>query len=265
MLLLTDARIPSLSLIFCPTENPGMSFSTKKLVMSLRSGPVRAYTKKISPVVLPSSSVPLVIHIFWPVSSHLDSSWMAFVAIPKTSVPRFHWTSKICESMELHANKILKFSCLQKESTASVPFTHTCIGFTHSHPSQMFSGHNLWKEFFLLFGRSIDTQIVDQQEGMGQITQTKSRIAVREFFVDQCHRGSIQSGSPVFLVHGQPQQSQIAQLFQQGQIEGFVAIVFQCLWFHLVLDKISQHRPQLEVGIGWIEKVTHRSRRKTSD
>ncbi|VEU39848.1 unnamed protein product [Pseudo-nitzschia multistriata] len=66
-----------------------MSFSTTKLVTSLRFGPVRAYTKNKSPVVLPPSSVPLVIHIFRPVRCHdpVDSSRTALEDIPRTSVP----------------------------------------------------------------------------------------------------------------------------------------------------------------------------------
>ena len=63
-----DARIPSLSLIFWPSEKPGVPFSTTNSERPrVRLPPVRAYTRKTSPSSV-SLTAPLVIHIFAPFS-----------------------------------------------------------------------------------------------------------------------------------------------------------------------------------------------------
>ena len=87
------ARMPHLSSIFWPSENPSVPFGTRNSEMALLSGtslpPVRAYTRNTSPSS-PSAIEPLVIHIFWPLSSQSpepSSARVARVARPSTSVP----------------------------------------------------------------------------------------------------------------------------------------------------------------------------------
>jgi hypothetical protein len=83
-----DARMPHLSSIFWPSENPSQPFSTMNMLTSLRLSPVLAYTRYVSPVVSPSS-VPFVIHILAPLidqySPHAER--VAVVRMPSTSVP----------------------------------------------------------------------------------------------------------------------------------------------------------------------------------
>mmetsp|Transcript_10811 Transcript_10811/g.26208 ORF Transcript_10811/g.26208 Transcript_10811/m.26208 type:complete len:256 (+) Transcript_10811:392-1159(+) len=78
-----DARIPHLSLICCPRVNPLVPFSTIK---SERPFSVLAYTRKTSPVVVPSR-VPFVIHILVPFRMKSPPSRLARVAMDRTSVP----------------------------------------------------------------------------------------------------------------------------------------------------------------------------------
>eukprot|EP00953_Heterococcus_sp_UTEX-ZZ885_P032238 16839-Heterococcus_DN1.PRE.3 len=50
-----EALIPHLSSTFCPSVKPGTPFSTMNMLTSRGSFPVRAYTRKASPVWLPST------------------------------------------------------------------------------------------------------------------------------------------------------------------------------------------------------------------
>lgn len=81
----------------------------------------------------------------------------------------------------------------------------------------------------------IHSQIITQQHTVSQITQTKRRIGITQFLMYNSHgRGVDKACAAVLFRNGEAQYAQIgSELAEEGVVECFGAVVFDCLWFDL--------------------------------
>lgn len=88
--------------------------------------------------------------------------------------------------------------------------------------------------------RSIDCQIVDKQDGVGQIGQTERRVAVRQFLMNEGTRSSIEPSAAKFIGRRKAEYTQAlgigcAKLAKQRKVEFLPLVVLNCLWLYMYL------------------------------
>lgn len=72
------------------------------------------------------------------------------------------------------------------------------------------------------------------------------------------HGYSVHPRAPVLRVHGEPQQAQLAQLAEQGQVELLSAVESQGLGVDLPLHEGPDHVAELPVLLRGVEEVPGR-------